>query len=236
MRYVVATGLLAVIIIVCGCTSLQSATPTPAAVSATVNPPAPEATVTPAPTIAPTLSPISFAGSGDHATPIFQLQSGLSIFTMKYDGTGHFTVELKDHNGNAVGSAANALNSYDGSKALGIDSDGDYSLSVQASGPWSIVITQPRRTTGERIPLTLSGNCPVASDLIYLDSGLVTFHTSYDGTNNFMVELLDHNGRLVEVVTNRIGSYKGSQSIMISEPGIYLLNIDADGSWKLEIS
>lgn len=236
MRYVVAIGLLAVIVIVCGCTSLQSATPTPAAVSTTDNPPTPEATVTPAPTITPTPSPISFAGSGDQVTPIFQLQSGLSIFTMKYDGTGRFTVELEDNSGHAVGAAANALNAYDGSKALGIDSDGDYSLNVQASGPWSIVITQPRRTTGEKIPLTLSGNGPVASDLIYLDSGLVTFHTSYDGTSNFMVELLDHNGRLVNVVTDQIGSYKGSQAIMISEPGIYLLNIDADGGWKLEIS
>jgi hypothetical protein len=155
---------------------------------------------------------------------------------MKYDGTGHFTVELKDHNGNAVGSAANALNSYDGSKALGIDSDSDYILNIQASGPWSVEITQPRPTTSQKIPLTITGTGPMASDLVYLDSGLVTFRMTYDGTSNFMVELLDHNGRLVDVVTNQIGSYKGSQAIRISEPGIYLLNIDADGSWKLDIS
>ncbi len=155
---------------------------------------------------------------------------------MKYDGTGHFTVELKDSNGNAVDAPANAFNSFDGSKALAIVSDGDYTLNVQASGPWSIVITQPGTALSQRLPLTLSGNGPLASNLIYMDQGLVDFHTSYVGTNNFRVELLDRNGKLVNVVTDRIGSYKGSQSIMINEPGIYLLNVDADGDWKLDIS
>ena len=232
MRYAGVLGLLVIMIMVCGCTGSQNATPTPT-IAATDTP---TPTVTPLPTPVPTASPIKMSNSGSQSIESLPLQSGLSIFTTKYSGSEKFVVVLKDQNGNTVGTVANLIGSYDGSRALDIPSDGDYTLSVQATGPWSVDITQPRPFKADPAPLSLSGTGPMASQFMYLNSGLVTFSGSYGGMNTFKVDLLDQNGKLVQTAISQIGSYRGSQSIGITQPGIYLLNIDADSSWHLDVS
>lgn len=234
MRYAGALGLLVIVILVCGCTGSQNATPTPTIVATDTPTPAP--TATPVPTPVPTASPIDVAGSGSYTTSTFTLESGISVFTTKYSGSDKFVVVLIDQNGNTVDTVANLIGSYDGSRAIAITSNGDYSLRVQATGPWSIDITQPRPLKADPAPVSLSGTGPIASQFISLNSGLVTFSGSHDGMNTFIVELLDQNGKLVDTVVNEIGPYRGSQSISISQPGIYLLNIDADSSWHLDVS
>ena len=222
------------VIFVCGCTGSQNATPTPLpSVTAT---PTPSPTGTPVPTPVATPSPVSISASGDQSTQDFSLYSGLAIFTMKYDGASRFTVALVDQNNNTVSTAANMIGAYDGSRAEYIPSDGDYHLQVTASGPWSVVITQPRPFNSQGTPASLSGNGPLASDFIYLNTGKVTFDMTHNGMNAFNVELLDQNGRLVQTVTDVIGTYKGSQTLQIGQAGIYLLNIDADGSWNVQVS
>ena len=85
-----------------------------------------------------------------------------------------------DQNGNTVDTVANLIGSYDGSRAVAIASDGDYSLSVQATGAWSIDITQPRPSKADPLPVSISGTGPVASQFIYLNSGLTTFSVSHN--------------------------------------------------------
>lgn len=232
MRYAGALGLVVIMILACGCTGSQNATPTPT-IAATETP-AP--TATPVPTPVPTATPIDASGTGSYTTSTFPLESGISIFTTKYSGSDKFVVVLLDQNGNTVDTIANLIGSYDGSRAVDIVSAGDYSLSVQATGAWSIDITQPRPLKADPAPVSLSGTGPVASQFIYLNSGPVSFSCSHDGMNTFIVELLDQNGRLVDTPVNEIGPYRGSQSVSISRPGIYLLNIDADSSWHLDVS
>ena len=232
MRYLGILGLLAIMILVCGCTGSQNATPTPTVLATDTPTPTP----TPVPTPVPTASPISLSASGSQSTNTFPLESGISIFTTKYSGSDKFVVALVDANGNTVDTVANLIGSYDGSRAIPIVSDGDYALSVQATGPWSVTITQPRPSGGDPVPVSLSGTGPMASQFIYLNSGLATFSGTHTGMNTFSVQLLDQNGKFIQSVMDEIGPYRGSQSIGITQPGIYILNIDADSSWHLDVS
>lgn len=232
MRYLGILGLLAIMIMVCGCTGSQNATPTPTILATDTPTPTP----TPIPTPVPTASPISLSASGSHTTNTFPLESGISIFTTKYGGSDKFVVALVDDNGNTVDTVANLIGSYDGSRAIPIVSDGDYALSVQATGPWSVTITQPRPSNGDSVPISLSGTGPMASQFIYLNSGLATFSGTHTGMNTFSIQLLDQNGKFIQSVVDEIGPYRGSQSIGITQPGIYILNIDADSSWHLDVS
>ncbi len=232
MRYAGALGLVIITILVCGCTGSQNATPTPSIMATDTSTPTP----TPLPTPVPTASPISMSGSGSHSTNTFPLESGISIFTTKYSGSDKFVVALMDQNGNTVDTVANLIGSYDGSRAVAIASDGDYSFSVQATGAWSIDITQPRPSKADPLPVSISGTGPVASQFIYLNSGLTTFSVSHNSMNTFNIELLDQNGKLVDTVINEIGPYHGAQSISVAQPGIYLLNIDTDGTWHVDVS
>ena len=55
------------------------------------------------PVIAPQIiSPINLSGSGQQASQQFNLQAGLSVFTLSYSGDSNFSVWLVDQNGNNV--------------------------------------------------------------------------------------------------------------------------------------
>jgi hypothetical protein len=130
-----------------------------------------EAAPTPAPTPKPTPTPnttptpaltqpqeasqpeqIKFSGCGSGITPVFQLESGASIFSIKNDGTSNFTVLLVDVKAiefcgccykyiEAV--PVDTVGPFDGVKTVEIFGPGDYILDVDAEGWWSIVIEKP---------------------------------------------------------------------------------------------
>ncbi len=90
---------------------------------------------------------LALTGTGAEATKLFVLQSGLRRFTLKYDGASNFIVKLLDEQGNPAGGAygldsllVNEIGSYSGSKAVQIKETGNYLLSVEAEGKWTIVI------------------------------------------------------------------------------------------------
>jgi hypothetical protein len=59
---------------------------------------------------------------------------------------------------------------------------------------------------------------------------------SHQGENNFAVWLLAANGRRVELLANEIGSFNGSKAVQIARGGTYLLQVDADGAWTIEVN
>ncbi|GAI15315.1 unnamed protein product [marine sediment metagenome] len=65
---------------------------------------------------------------------------------------------------------------------------------------------------------------------------------SHNGTSNFIVELMSESGETVELLVNTIGQYTGAKVIGVqkeaflgAEPGMHLLNIQADSSWNITI-
>ena len=59
---------------------------------------------------------------------------------------------------------------------------------------------------------------------------------THDGERNFIVHLLDLKGNVVEYLVNEIGKFDGSKATGIQDGGTYILDIGADGNWKIDIS
>ncbi len=111
-------------------------------------------------------------------------------------------------------------------------------LDVEADGPWEIVVEQPRTNEGSD-QRTFEGDTDAVSSLIELESGNVTVDMEHQGQENFAVELLDENGAQAgfdSLVANEIGTYSGSNSIEVPDDGTYILDVEADGPWSIELN
>jgi len=179
--------------------------------------------------------PIELSGDGQVATDPFDLESGLTIFTMSYQGERNFIVKLLDEDGTPVGGAiANKVGSFQGSNAAQIKAAGQHLLDVKASGPWTITIEQPRPSSA---PETrgFSGDGTTITDFFQLSGGLTKFNLAHQGSRNFIVNLLDRNGARVGNLTNEVGSFDGSKAVRVPEDGVYLLQVDANGPWTIQV-
>ncbi len=203
---------------------------------APIRTPAPE----PEPEPAPEPEPIELPGAGVAATQPFQLESGLTIVRMTHQGSANFIVDLLDENGARVApmGIANVIGPIEGSQAVQVPRAGQHLLNVQADGPWSFRIEQPRPTDADVLPTTsFSGNAKTATELFWLSGGLHTVQLTHQGDANFIVDLLDENGVSVVPmgVVNEIGPFQGSQAVTIPDGGIYLFQVEANGPWTIEI-
>lgn len=182
----------------------------------------------------PTITPITLSGKGQKASDKFNLPQGLVRFEMTHDGTSNFAIWLLDNQGNKKELLVNEIGKFQGSKAARIEESGDYLLDINADGNWNINI--------ESVPVmastsnTLSGKGQKATDLFYLNQGLVKFDMNHDGKSNFAIWLLDDQGNKKELLVNEIGKFQGSKAVRIEESGNYLLDINADGNWNINIS
>lgn len=182
--------------------------------------------------------PIDLSGQGQKATDSFSLPSGSSIFKMKHTGSSNFSVRLLDDQGELVDLLVNEIGSFDGQKALGIETAGDYLLDIAADGPWTITIEslRPEEEEAPSVPREFSGNSQQATEMFSIGSGLARFEMTHDGSSNFSVRLLDDQGQLVELLVNEIGAFQGSKATSIRQTGKYLLDIAADGNWNIKVT
>lgn len=86
-----------------------------------------------------------------------------------------------------------------------------------------------------REELSLSGSGQQATSKFTLEDGFVIIKSTHNGSRNFIMQLLDENGNQIELITNTIGGYEGSQVYPISA-GTYQYNVNADGAWTIEMS
>lgn len=83
--------------------------------------------------------------------------------------------------------------------------------------------------------MSLSGVGKKATENFFLPSGLLRFTLHHEGSSNFSVKLLNSDGEFIELLVNDIGDFDGSTAVAIDEEGEYLLNVEADGDWKIDI-
>ena len=204
----------------------------------------------PVPQPIPEPEPIEFSGSGDDVSSKFTLEEGITIITMTHDGDSNFAIELLDNAGNTADLLVNEIGAFGGIKAIGVRNDnifgakpGVHLLNITADGNWTVLIKQPRPTTGEALPFDLKGKGCNVSPFFVLSEELTTFSMTHDGNSNFAIELFSANGELEELLANEIGSYTGKKAIGVKQeniigakPGIHILSITADGNWTLSIS
>jgi hypothetical protein len=80
------------------------------------------------------------------------------------------------------------------------------------------------------------GDGQEASRLFDLEAALYVFKLEYRGDRNFIVDLMDENGKRIENLTNVVGNFSGSRAVRILRRGKYLLNVEhASGPWSATI-
>ena len=151
-------------------------------------------------------------------------------------GDSNFVVHLLDENGARVGgNLANEAGSPEGSSQAVQTKAGRYVLDVRTNGPWTINIAQPRPSSAPRTT-RFSGDRKTATDFFWLSRGPKRFEMTHQGDGKFSVRLLDKNGAKVGArLVNRKGSFNGSRSVQIPKDGAYLLQVEANGPWTIQL-
>ena len=151
-------------------------------------------------------------------------------------GDSNFFVHLLDEDGARVGgNLANEAGSPEGSSQAVQTKAGRYVLDVRTNGPWTINIAQPRPSSAPRTT-RFSGDRKTATDFFWLSRGPKRFEMTHQGDGKFSVRLLDKNGAKVGArLVNRKGSFNGSRSVQIPKDGVYLLQVEANGPWTIQL-
>ncbi len=185
-----------------------------------------------APEPTPEPEPIALSGVGQQATEAFELKPGLVVAALGHQGQGYFSVTLLDGNGQMADLFGNGVGPFDGSAAYGAVG-GTYLLDVQADGPWTVTIRQPRPADAPETR-AFQGQSAAASDPFSLPQGLSRFDMLHQGQGYFSATLLDSDGNMVDLLGNGTGNFQGSTAVSVPQDGIYVLDVQADGPWTIE--
>jgi hypothetical protein len=178
---------------------------------------------------------IQLQGKGRQATKKFDLQPGLCILEVDHDGESNFIVRLLDASGKEIDTPVNQIGPFAGAIGFAVNRAGQCLLDVEAAGNWTAKLTQPRPEVGQSTPTTLEGNGYQTTPFVKLDKGLVVFKLNHNGEGRFKARLMDRDGRMVAPLVNTLGQFDGSKPTSIEKPGLYFLNISADGDWTVDV-
>jgi hypothetical protein len=213
-------------------TTAPQAEPTqPPATQAETTEPEPTEPPTTAAPAAPKAQTIS--GRGKTATKAFTADGGMTVMRFQHRGQSNFIVDLLTSRGEEVGNLVNEIGTTNGSTGQALDS-GRYLFNIEADGPWSIRIEQPRPASGRGLPATASGRGhSIAGPYQGTGTG-VRFELRHRGQANFIVDVLDVDGQELGNLSNEIGSFQGSQIGEVPE-GVFWLRVQADGNWSVRM-
>jgi hypothetical protein len=206
--------------------------------------PSPSPDATPSPSPEPSGPTLSFAndverewtGTGDKVVTGVDLKEGLALFSAEMTtGTSNFIVKLNDPGGQYEEGLANEIGPAKVTGTASIEEAGQHSFEVKADGAW--VIKQLKGQKADSMPTKLSGTgtfitaaFPLPAKTPRVVSG------TYQGSSNFIVKLINANtGEYEDGLFNEIGNYTGEAQVSAYEEGYYLFEIDAKGSWTIEV-
>jgi hypothetical protein len=178
---------------------------------------------------------IKLQGQGRQASDKFNLEEGLVVFKVTNNGNSNFIVRLLDRNGKEVDTLFNEIGPFNGERAFNIRNAGPCLLDVQSNGKWTAAARQPKTNEGKSTPVNVQGKGVDATQPIQLEKGLVVFKFNHNGESRFKVTLLDQDGRTIGHLVNTLGPFNGSKPISIDNPGVYYLNVSADGEWNINV-
>jgi|BarGraNGADG00312_2_1021985.scaffolds.fasta_scaffold38798_2 hypothetical protein len=179
--------------------------------------------------------PIILQASGNATTQPFTLTAGLAIFVLGYTGGDGFQASLVDDGGHIVSQLYNLTGNANGATALGV-SAGRYSLNVNAGGQWSVTVNQGVAVNPQPIPLNDSGTGPQVTPFFQSSGGNATVNMSYNGTSPFVVTLLSAGGEIISTLANvPTGPFTGTQNILMQQGSIYLIDVEGNGAWTLNV-
>ncbi len=185
----------------------------------------------------PTTTPpaLQFTGKGDRATKSFELSPGLVTWDVKYQGPSVFRVTLFNEAGEDVGMWVNEIGDCQQTHAANIRNAGKYRLQVGSSGEWSITVKQPKPDATVSAPEPFTGKGGNVTRFFVLGAGSHVVESVHKGTGVFRVKLRDTDGNLFDEPVAVIGTYDGSRILKLTKPGVFLIDVFADGDWTVSI-
>lgn len=171
--------------------------------------------------------PQEFAGTGDEVFEDLSLEDGLTVVEATHSGTAEFEVRLVPDDGDGM-LLADATGDYDGRTAEHVEDD-TYLLSVVGHGEWEVTITQPRDTSGDSLPQSISGN----GNEVYGPFEFEGPHTAsgdYDG-EEISVEIFSPTDEK-EFVFYHGNIDDGSD---FYHDGIGYVEVESDGDWSIDL-
>lgn len=177
---------------------------------------------------------LTFEGEGTQVTEGFDLERGFLAVAYEHDGTENFIVRLVDTGGEEPDRLlANEIGSVEGRTAEGVDG-GEYLLDMQADGAWRIDLSQPRpdEADAQELPVTIEGGGNDHAGPFRFE-GLVRAVGQHDGGSNFIVNVRDENGNVVDLLFNEIGRFEGET--VFTHDGLGWLTVEGDGNWTIEL-
>ena len=223
-------------------------TPVPAADAPTETP---AATRRPTLTLAPRQLQAELEGDGSDVLGPYEMGRGVIIAFVRYEGDGPFSMTFVDEEKGLVKSVESTPGPYNGERVhsvfIGNDgglAPGDYTVEVEAAGPWRIRLFQTRATRGQQPEITLAGSGDGGGGWLQLDEGEYTMTTSHTGTTDFTVELFDAKGLLPYQIVKATGDHEGATKFTVgggapgenSQAGIYAMGVLSWGDWSVTIT
>lgn len=172
----------------------------------------------------------SFSGSGQSVEEGIEIDGGLTVVDASHNGESNFQVSLVNDS-QFDDNFINVIGEFDGAQADLID-EGEYLLDINADGSWDIDIEQPRAGSGDSLPESISGNGPDVVGPIEFN-GTHIADGSHSGESNFQVQVYPMEGSFAETLFNEIGEFDGETTFSYS--GVGWVDINADGSWQIDI-
>lgn len=186
----------------------------------------------------------SRSGHGVSSFTIAQ-DEGLTVFDLsvtgnvnQYANETNFIVQLvSESSETTVAWLVNEIAiDYSCSVAVRIPTDGNYRVVLtNCTGDWTITARQPRPTTAPATRVW-NGSGESVTDPLYLPKGTYKFNGAQDGTRNYIVHLVDLGGNTVEYLANEQGIEPAEKVFVVKKSGVYVLSVDADGTWNMQIA
>ncbi len=223
-------------------------TPVPATDAPTETP---AATRRPTLTLAPRQLQAELEGDGSEVLGPYEMGRGVIIAFVRYEGDGPFSMTFVDEDQGLVKSVESTPGPYNGERVhsvfIGNDgglAPGDYTVEVEATGPWRIRLFQERAVRGQPPEINLAGSGDGGGSWLQLEEGDYTMTTSHSGTSDFVVELFDVKGLSPYQIVRATGDYEGATKFTVGggdpdenpQAGIYAMGVLSRGDWSVTIT
>jgi hypothetical protein len=205
-------------------------------------PASPRSVAAPAPTPAPSSPGLAVAaaaprwsGTGEGETEAAWLEPGLVRFTIEHPAGTPFAVFLLGAEGEHLALLANDLRPVRGEQVFGVRRAGSYHLHVIAQDAWSVDLA-PWTAQEAQLPAVLRGSGLAVLGPFALPAGARPFAWSHSGAIGWTAVLWSSDGQeRLELAQSQMGQ-SGAGSLTIPRAGSYVLMVQADGDWELDLT
>jgi hypothetical protein len=175
-----------------------------------------------------------YYGEGDDVVELRWITKWFYRWQFKWVTDSNYMVELVDDSWNVIDYLVNEIWDTDVSLPMVIESDKKHYVSIEANGwSWNIDIAPVEGCNSDQPPLYLKWNSELLTKWVYFNQWMQLLELSHDWDSNFIVQLIDSEGSVIEYLVNEIWEYTWKKSVWLDEWCHYFY-VTGNGEWKIE--